>query len=177
MQLEVILSISIFRSLQFWRNLSFLLCSLWWVSFNLHFQESSILTYLEDSVVGLEVTFNLHFQESSILTKEMEEGKKCPECAFNLHFQESSILTWQQLGRRQGGTILSISIFRSLQFWLDVSLVDKMFAVVFQSPFSGVFNSDVMEMKDLKKVIKLSISIFRSLQFWRDGNERFEKSN
>ena len=111
-------------------------------TFNLHFQESSILTNCKTlSRFGIFKAFNLHFQESSILTMLMLKGLShgylnfqspfsgvfnsnllvnpfidLDWTAFNLHFQESSILTKNKGIYNKERPRLSISIFRSLQF-------------------------------------------------------------
>ena len=87
------------------------------VSFNLHFQESSILT---EEFQPLRMEYKVIFQSpfsgvfNSNVLCQVDQGQAMQ--AFNLHFQESSILTSQYYDHDHLFYGLSISIFRSLQF-------------------------------------------------------------
>ncbi len=110
--------------------------------FNLHFQESSILTVLVKLNEYPSGTFNLHFQESSILTPLIMVLAEHFYTIFQSPFSGVFNSDWWLMYLDLTTHFLSISIFRSLQFWHIVKSKGIDVIIIFQSPFSGVFNSD-----------------------------------
>ncbi len=121
------LSISIFRRFQFLPHRSMKLqeSSSRGLSISI-FRRFQFLLIAQLTEPAQIVSFNLHFQEISILTTEGVKNWTPTEQTFNLHFQEISILT-------ENTTTLSMFLF-----------------LVFQSPFSGDFNSYFKVLKELR---------------------------